>query len=63
MKEREYNVEIRETLVKTVTVKAESPTWAKYFAERDYKDSKHILGAEHFTGVSFAIPRNRNYER
>jgi hypothetical protein len=60
---REYDVEIRETLSKTIKVTADSPVFAKYIAERQYNDSVHVLDESHFKGVTFNVHDNRNYER
>lgn len=50
---REYEITIRETLEKTVTVEAESRDDAIYLAERLWKDGYYILGSEEFVGVDF----------
>ena len=60
---KEYQVQIKETLAITVTVEAESAAQAKEIVEKQYDNSDYILDAEHFQGVTFTIPKNRNYER
>ena len=50
---KEYDVEITETLQKTVTIEATSPEEAAKLVEAAYKDSEYILDAEHFVGVDF----------
>lgn len=61
---REYNVQIKETLVRTVTVEAENAAQARQIVERHWKDSEYILDADHFQGVSFTVPpKIREYER
>lgn len=60
---KEYDVKIRETLEMTVTVEAESAAQAREIVERGYKNSEYILDADHFQGVTFTSPKNRDYER
>ena len=59
----EYKIEIKETLAKTVTVEAESAIKALEIIKRDWKNCDHYLTSEHFQGVTFSSPKNRNYER
>ena len=60
---KDYQIQIKETLALTVTVKAENITQAREIVEKRYKDSEYILDSSHFKGVSFIVPRDRDYER
>ncbi|MCL2301560.1 MAG: DpnD/PcfM family protein [Firmicutes bacterium] len=60
---KEYNVKITETLSATVVVEAESAARAREIAEREWQDGVHVLGAEHFQGVTFSTPNERTRER
>lgn len=60
---KEFDVRIRETLEMTVTVEAENAAQAREMVERRYKNSEYILDADHFQGVTFTAPKNREYER
>jgi len=60
---KEYNVLIRETLEMTVTVEAGSAAQAREIVERNYRNSDNILDADNFVGVTFTVPKNRDYER
>ena len=60
---KEYQVLIKETLAMTVTVEAENAAQAREIVEKRYKDSDYILDADHFKGVTFTTPKNRDYER
>ncbi|MDR2712040.1 MAG: DpnD/PcfM family protein [Clostridiales bacterium] len=60
---RKFNVQIKETLVKTVTVEAESAKKAREIVEKDWKDSIHILDADCFEGVVFTVPMRQERER
>ena len=60
---KEYDVRIRETLEKTVTVEARSPRHAQEIVEQRYKDSEYILDADHFKGVVFTVPQRSERER
>ncbi|MGI5848507.1 MAG: DpnD/PcfM family protein [Christensenellales bacterium] len=61
---KEFKVEIKETLVMTVAVEAESAAQAREISERNWKNSEYILDADYFQGVSFTVPpRNRDLER
>ena len=48
-----FSVTITETLKRTVTVKAESRTEAIHTVNDNYYNSKYILSADDFDGVSF----------
>lgn len=60
---KEYAIRITETLAKTVIVEAENAAQARDIAERNWKNEEYILDADHFQGVTFTIPKNRDYER
>jgi len=60
---KDYNVRITETLATTVTVKAENAAQAREIAEREWTKGEPVLGAEHFQGVAFTVPKERSYER
>jgi len=60
---KKYDVKIREILEMTVTVEAASAAQAREIVERDYKRCDYVLNADHFTGVTFTIPPQKNYER
>jgi len=60
---KEYQIQIKETLVKTVTVEAENAAQAKEIVERQWKNSDHILGADHFQGVTFTVSSRQDRER
>lgn len=54
---KEYEVNIRETLEKKVTVEAESRADAEALVERCWRGGEYILDAECFTGVDFTVKR------
>lgn len=60
---REYDVVIKETLSKTVTVEAENARQAREIVERKWKDSEYILDADDFKGVAFSVPPRSERER
>ena len=60
---KEYQVLIKETLAKTVTVEAESAAQARQIVERNWKNSEYILDADHFKGVTFTSPNRSERER
>lgn len=60
---KEYQVRIRETLEKTVTVEAESAAQAKEIVERNWGNEDYILDADHFQGVTFSVPARSERER
>lgn len=59
----EYQIKIRETLEKTITVEAASAAQAKEIVERNWKNSEYILDADHFKGVTFALAGRSERER
>jgi len=60
---KEYTIRITETLAKAVTVEAENAAQAREIVERQWKNGDYILDADHFQGVTFTLPKNRDYER
>ena len=58
-----YKVTITETLQLTAEVEAPTRSEARDIVERRYRDSEYILDADHFKGVTFTMPRTRDYER
>ena len=61
-----YKVTITEKLEMTVEVEASSRYEAERLVEKQWKDTEHILDADHFKGVTFkAEPpqRERGMER
>lgn len=60
---KEYSVQIKETLAMTVTVEAKSAEHARQIAELQWQNGDHVLDAEHFQGVTFTVPKDRNHER
>ena len=61
----EYNVVIRETLRRTVAVKAESMSDAKDIAQEGWLNGEFVLDSSDFQGVEFSVqyPRSRDRER
>ena len=60
---REYKVQIKELLAKTVTVEAENAAQAREIVERSWKDGDYILYADDFQNVTFTIPMRPQLER
>ena len=62
---KEFEVTIRETLEKTVRVKAASREEAEAITERGWKDCAYILDADDFAGATFHARqvRERGQER
>jgi hypothetical protein len=54
-----YDVTIKETLIKVVTVKASSLEEAQSKVAYDWKNEKHILTADDFSGVRFYVEPHR----
>lgn len=50
---REFEVQITETLTKTVTVEAETQDLAKWIAEQNWRNGDYVLDADNFSGVVF----------
>ena len=61
---KEFEIQIKETLVMNVTVEAENAVQARELVERKWKDGDYVLDSNHFKNVSFANPKKeRSYER
>jgi len=61
-----YQVEITETLKKTVEIEADNPDEAEEIASQHWKNSEFILDAECFDGVEFKTvgkQRSHDFER
>ena len=50
-----YNIEITETLQRTISIEASSDEEAREKVEEMWKKSKIILGADDFKGVDFQL--------
>ena len=60
---RKYQVIITEKLEKTIEIEASCRNEALALAKLDYRNGEPVLSADDFTGVSFAVPKERRYER
>jgi len=60
---KEYQIQIKETLVKTVTVEAESAAQARELVEYQWENSDHVLDADHFQSVTFTGPSRQDRVR
>ena len=56
---KEFDINITETLEKTVTVEAENREEAEEKVQQAYYNSEYILDSENFTGVKFAVGEER----
>lgn len=56
---KEFDINITETLEKTVTVAAETREEAEEKVQQAYYNSEYILDFENFTGVNFAVGEER----
>lgn len=56
---KEFDINITETLEKTVTVEAENREEAEKKVEQAYYNSEYILDSENFTGVKFNVGEER----
>ncbi len=56
---KEFDINITETLEKTVTVAAETREEAEEKVQQAYYNSEYILDSENFTGVNFAVGEER----
>lgn len=56
---KEFDINITETLEKTVTVEAENRKEAEEKVQQAYYNSEYILDSENFTGVKFAVEEER----
>lgn len=52
-----YNVTIKETLERVISVSAETPEEAEYMVRQDYKNQLHILDLSNFIGVTFTVQK------
>ena len=59
----DYKIRIREILEMTVTVEAKSAEEARQIVKSGYKNSDHILTADHFKDVSFSLAGRSERER
>lgn len=59
---KEFDIEIKETLEKIVTVEAESKEEAMEKVQEAYYNSEYILDSEDFTGVDFSAQTEREIE-
>ncbi len=60
---QEYDVTIRETLERTVSVQAASREEAEAMVEEGWNNSEYVLDADDFTGVEFSTSDGRSVER
>lgn len=60
---KEYDINITETLEKTVTVHAASKEEAEEKVRQAYYNSEHILDSENFTEVKFATQEEREIQQ
>lgn len=60
---KKYPVQIKETLIKTITVEADNARQARDTVERQWKDGIHVLDSSHFQGANFTIPSRQERER
>ena len=56
---KEFDINITETLEKTVTVEAENREEAEEKVQQAYYNSEYVLDSENFTGVKFAVEEER----
>ena len=59
---KEFDIKIKETLEKTVTVEAESREEAEEMVRQSYFDGEHILDADNFTEVDFSVDAEREVQ-
>lgn len=60
---KEFDINIKETLEKTVSVVAESREDAEEAVRKAYFNSEYVLDAENFTGVNFSIQAEREIQQ
>lgn len=60
---KEFDINIKETLEKTVSVIAESREDAEEAVRKAYFNSEYVLDAENFTGVNFSIQAERELQQ
>ena len=58
-----FDVQIKETLVMTITVKAENEQEAEEMVSQAYYNEEYILDAENFVGVEFTAMPAKNKKR
>lgn len=56
---KEFEVEITETLQKTVTIRAKSRAEAEALAEKRWKNEELVLDADNFVDVDFSVLKER----
>ena len=56
---KDYKVTIKETLARTVTVKADSREEAEGIVKLQWKDGIYVLDADDFIGVAFHAKQTR----
>ena len=59
---KEFDIKIKETLEKTVTVEAENREEAEEMVRQSYFDGEHILDADNFTEVDFTVDAEREVQ-
>ena len=60
---REYQIQIKEIFIKTVTVEARHAAEAREIAERNWKSGDYIFDADHFESVIFTVPTRTEWGR
>lgn len=60
---KEYDITIKETLEKSVTVTAATREEAETVVKKAYYNSEYVLDAENFSGVGFAVRAEREIEQ
>ena len=59
---KEFDIKIKETLEKTVTVEAENQQAAEEMVRQAYFDGEHILDADNFSEVDFTVDAEREVQ-
>ncbi len=59
---KEFDIKIKETLEKTVTVEAENREEAEEMVRQSYFDGEHILDADNFSEVDFTVDAEREVQ-
>lgn len=59
---KEFDITIKETLEKMVTVQAENKQEAEEMVREAYYNSEHVLDSENFTGVDFGTQAEREIQ-
>ena len=60
---KNYEVNIRETLEMKVSIQAESREEAERIVEQRWKSGEYVLDADHFTSVEFNAKKARDRSR